>query len=487
LTDARDIAVVVLAAGLSTRFGSLHKALPEPFGVGLLERAAGVLRAIDVNKILVVTGARSDEVGAEARRLGLCSVYNENYSRGMGSSILTGLKAAGPGPAMILPVDAAFVSPRSVLAVMGRFRGMSGKSQEKAIIVPGHNGQLGHPPLLGPKIVEEALSGSIDNFQTIMAGFMPPDMAKTFVLGKIPRGSKGSEDQGPIRFLELRDLGVLSDIDGPEDFQAALKAKPRLPPWPTPRELWTLLELVDPGPFVKRHCLAVAKGALRLSLALRGVLGEAAVNPAKSFLGGLIHDVDRLKKNHEAKAAERILALGWPSLSRIVGSHKDIVFPAEENWEDSDLNAALAVYLTDKHYLETEFVSLKTRFMDKIESFQSEKAKAKAYQRLNLAQKVSAWFKDKLGYPPEEAILAPTEGLLETWAFAREREVERDFEREILSTNLSVKTGEIEEGEIEELERAEIEMEDLEKEELERAAMAKAAIKMAPLNGEAID
>jgi hypothetical protein len=139
---------------------------------------------------------------------------------------------------------------------------------------------------------------------------------------------------------------------------------------------------------------------LRLSLALTEARGEGEAAPGRAFLGGLIHDVDRDKKNHEAQAAARLAALGWPRLGRIVGQHKDLDWPPAAGWDLGDLRAAMAVYLADKYFVETEAATLAERFGAKIGSFDSPKARSKALARLARAEKVEAWFREALGLEP---------------------------------------------------------------------------------------
>jgi CTP:molybdopterin cytidylyltransferase MocA len=429
LRDSLDLTAIVLAAGRSTRFGDRHKALPEPYGVGLLARAATIFKTLGLTKVLVVTGYRAEEVGAEAERYNLATVYNAAFDQGMYSSILTGLAAAGPSPVLVLPVDAAFVSPQSVLAVIGLWRGLSSSDREMALILPAAKGLLGHPPLLGSKVAQTIPTLKVDNLRRAFLTFLPPGLGESFLLGQLPKNPPKS---GPVRFLELPDPGVLTDIDEPQDYALALEREQtpeeddlsyNLTPWPTPMELWALLELVRPGPWVQWHCLSVARGALRLGLALKEVLGPAVATPAKGFFGGLIHDVDRREKKHEAKAAARLMALGWPKLGRIVGQHKDPTWPPTNDWDPTDLNAALAVYLADKYYLETNFVSLKERFGSKIDFFTDLKAKDKALARLTLAQEVAAFFLERIKRDPATVVAQRTDHQLEVFADQLEKEI----------------------------------------------------------------
>jgi CTP:molybdopterin cytidylyltransferase MocA len=417
LSDSRDVTAIVLAAGRSSRFGDRHKALPEPFGVGLLARAAEIFDAIGLVRRLAVTGFRADEVGAEASRLGFKTVENRNFDNGMYSSILTGLSAAGRGPALILPVDASFVRPQSVLAVAGLWRSLSPAERAEAIVVPAHQGRCGHPPLLGAATIQKILGLQADNLRSALSVFFSPETAAAFQRGLAPRTTTF---QGPVRFLESPDAGVLTDVDEPADYEKALGQEYSLSSWPNPWEAWSLLELVDPGPLVPAHSLRVARGALRLGLALAAVGLE--IDPIKCFIAGIVHDVDRAKKKHEAQAEARLKNLGWPRLARIVGQHKDLAWPPAVDWAPDDLLTAMALYLADKYFLETEFVTLEERFGAKIDSFDNPKAQAKARARLANARKIEAYLQEKLGEDPRNVVGRRSQAEFEELAETLERE-----------------------------------------------------------------
>jgi CTP:molybdopterin cytidylyltransferase MocA len=367
--------------------------------VGLLPKTAESLKTLNLtNNSLVVTGHRAPEVAALAESFGLKTVHNAGFTQGMASSILTGLEAAADGPVMILPVDAALVSPQSILAVIGLFRSLTPKDQDAALIIPTHKGRCGHPPLLGPNLRKKILELKPTNLRVFLSGLLDPSWVSRYQEGLAPLDPPTN---GPIRFVERPDVGVLTDIDTPTDYEASLNLPVTLAPWPNPWDLFALLELVGPGQRVIRHSLGVAKGALRLSRSLKDKLGPQLVNPLLGFLGGLIHDVDRLEKKHEAQGEARLRAIGYPRLGRLVGQHKDLTWPpAANDWDLRDLYGAMALYLADKYLIETEFVSLSERFATKIDSFDNPKAKSKGQARLANALKVETWFRNKLGQEP---------------------------------------------------------------------------------------
>jgi hypothetical protein len=292
---------------------------------------------------------------------------------------------------------------------------MPAHDRDEAIVFPVYGGRTGHPPLLGQEVRKKVTNTDRTNLRDALAALMAPRLAEAFINGLAP---EEPPETGPFRFLSRPDEGLLTDIDTPEDFVRAQERKIVLEDWPKAEDLWTLLELVDPGPWVKRHSLAVARGALRLGLALIDVCPKGDVCPEFGFLGGLIHDVDRSSKNHEIKAKERLEALGWPELATIVGEHKDLTWPIEPGkWRKPVLYGAMSLYLADKFFMENNLVGLEERFGVKIDSFQAdEKAVRKAKVRLNIAQGTENWFRQKLGQEPLSVLARPSNNPLEELA-----------------------------------------------------------------------
>lgn len=88
-----NIAVVLLAAGASTRFGSPKLVVPIA-GVPLVRRAA--LAALEIGAdVVVVTGAHRALVEAQLADLHLRRMYNADWEDGMGRSIACGINALG--------------------------------------------------------------------------------------------------------------------------------------------------------------------------------------------------------------------------------------------------------------------------------------------------------------------------------------------------------------------------------------------------------
>ncbi|MCC2659221.1 MAG: 4-diphosphocytidyl-2C-methyl-D-erythritol synthase [Panacagrimonas sp.] len=90
-----SVAIVLLAAGTSSRFGSLKQVEVLDDGRSLVRRAADTALATGL-PLWVVTGAQDDRVRAELAGLSLRVVHNLDWASGMGGSLSCGVRAAEP-------------------------------------------------------------------------------------------------------------------------------------------------------------------------------------------------------------------------------------------------------------------------------------------------------------------------------------------------------------------------------------------------------
>lgn len=124
-------AVLILAAGASTRMGTPKQLLP--FGATtLLGHAVDAAQLADCGPVFVVLGANADEVAESLRGRMVTPVVNPNWSLGLGSSIAAGVSviaAAAPGARGVLILLAD--QPRIDADVIGRFI-------QRATERPGH-------------------------------------------------------------------------------------------------------------------------------------------------------------------------------------------------------------------------------------------------------------------------------------------------------------------------------------------------------------
>ena len=107
------VALLLLAAGASTRMGRPKQLLPY-HGRTLLHHAAETAVASGCAPLVLVTGALHEELTGEVSGLSIQAVRNQNWESGMASSIQTGLAAVAPAQpraVLIMLTDQPLVTP----------------------------------------------------------------------------------------------------------------------------------------------------------------------------------------------------------------------------------------------------------------------------------------------------------------------------------------------------------------------------------------
>jgi CTP:molybdopterin cytidylyltransferase MocA len=184
-------ALVVLAAGRSTRMGS-PKALVELDGRPLLEHLLAPRLLRDFGDVVVVLGHHAEALLPVVERSGYRHVVNPDPDRGRTGSVQTGLNAVRPGMRAIFiqPVDCPIILPATYLALAEAVSSFD-------VVIPSCDGKHGHPPLVSAEL-----------FPRIMAA--GPDAPLRDVL----RGAGVGR-----RYVEVDDPGVLVNVDRPEDLK----------------------------------------------------------------------------------------------------------------------------------------------------------------------------------------------------------------------------------------------------------------------------
>jgi molybdenum cofactor cytidylyltransferase len=180
------IAGLVLAAGAGTRFGGGEsKLLADLDGRPLVERSIAAACAVPaLERVVVVFGARADELLA-AVRLGRAEpVVCSEWARGQSASLRCGLDALDGAAKVIVTLgDAPLVSSR----VIALFAGEPGRT--RAV----YDGRPGHPVVLESEQIEALKSLSGD------------------------AGARDLLHGGPV--IEVGHLGSGRDVDTHEDLE----------------------------------------------------------------------------------------------------------------------------------------------------------------------------------------------------------------------------------------------------------------------------
>lgn len=195
-SESTDVAArasaVLAAAGASTRFGSA-KMLADAGGEPLLRRVARAFVGAGFCEVVVVLGARAEEVGRALEGLPVRKVVHSGWEAGMFSSVKAGLAALRLPSVRVAvsPADLPGLDPGIVYRIVSTARDVD----ETTLVVPVHDGRRGHPLVLPRRLVPRLLAW--------------PDDAKLSDLLSAPGLA--------VRAVEGFGPEVLRDVDRPGD------------------------------------------------------------------------------------------------------------------------------------------------------------------------------------------------------------------------------------------------------------------------------
>jgi molybdenum cofactor cytidylyltransferase len=170
-----------------------------PFGEAtVIEAVVGTAVASRVDRVLVVLGSDRDAVRAKLEPCGVDFAVNEDFAKGMLSSVQAGFRAlpADAAAAVVMLGVQPFLPARVVDAVVGAYR-----ASRKGIVIPIFRGRRGHPVLIDLKYREKVVA--LD----------PADGLRQFMRAH-------PEDIGEA---EVEDAAILRDMDTPEAYEDGVK------------------------------------------------------------------------------------------------------------------------------------------------------------------------------------------------------------------------------------------------------------------------
>lgn len=192
----KTIALAVLAAGASQRFGDADKLLAMWRGRPLLSHTLDIFtNAPFVRRVAIL---RPDANAAEdlCRKAGFAVLENAAAYTGIASSIALAAENCGDVDGLMIALgDMALIRPGAVNAVIAAFEG----APENAIVAPVFENRRGHPVLFAKAHIPAltALKGDRG------AGALIDQQADAFVAAPV------------------NDSGIFTDFDRPEDFTAS--------------------------------------------------------------------------------------------------------------------------------------------------------------------------------------------------------------------------------------------------------------------------
>ena len=148
------IAAILLAAGRSRRMGAFKPLLP--FGeCSVIESCINHLLEGGVEQIVVVVGARADEVRARIKHLPVQFAANTDTESEMSVSISRGVEQLQPdAEAVFIALADQPAIPPEIIGFLTKERGRTGAR----LIVPEYMGRGGHPVLIDLSFREELLA-----------------------------------------------------------------------------------------------------------------------------------------------------------------------------------------------------------------------------------------------------------------------------------------------------------------------------------------
>lgn len=192
--DFPRVAAIILAAGRSSRMGS-NKLTLLLEGKPVLRHIVDTVRLSKAHSITVVLGHEAEQVQALLGNDGISFVFNDQYRRGLSTSLKTGISAlpSDVDGAMIFLGDMPDISVELVDRMIADFE----LAKTRSIIVPKRDGRRGHPVLWGRDFFASLLEKA------------EGDVGGRYLI---------EEYSDSVRDIEVNYDDIFTDIDTPEEF-----------------------------------------------------------------------------------------------------------------------------------------------------------------------------------------------------------------------------------------------------------------------------
>lgn len=189
---APRIAALILAAGRSSRMGTLNKLLIIIDGKPMVRHVVDAVAAAAAAPLIVVTGHQHDQVQAALSGLPVTFIHNASYADGLSTSLKRGLAALPRqiDAVLICLGDMPLVTSTQINRLIAGFNPAEGRG----IVVPTWRGKRGNPVLWDKRYVAEMLD---------LAG----DAGARHLIGAYPEA---------VVEIEMEADSVLTDIDTPQ-------------------------------------------------------------------------------------------------------------------------------------------------------------------------------------------------------------------------------------------------------------------------------
>ncbi len=192
-----NICAIVLAAGESKRMKVPKMLLP--YGdKTIIEKVIESIIASGIENVMVVLGSAKDDILRVTEKLPVTNCYNENYKKGMLSSVKYGFSRVDEkcGAVLVFLGDQPGIETDVIKTLTEAYR-----NSGKGIVMPVYRNKRGHPLIIDSKyrgdIAQMDQSGTLRNLV-----------------------HKNAED---VLEVEVKTQSILKDIDNQEDYFNELK------------------------------------------------------------------------------------------------------------------------------------------------------------------------------------------------------------------------------------------------------------------------
>ncbi len=138
------VSAIVLAAGLSTRMGSKNKMLLPFAGKTVIEKVVDNIISSGIDELIVVTGRDALLVHDLLQHSPVKFIHNNDFAKGMTTSIQKGVHAANGNGYMICLGDMPFITSEEYKR-LGNFFEEKKLLDEACICIAGYKNQRGNP------------------------------------------------------------------------------------------------------------------------------------------------------------------------------------------------------------------------------------------------------------------------------------------------------------------------------------------------------
>lgn len=196
-----EIVAIILAAGESKRMNSPKMLLPFR-GKTIIETVIDNVIASEADRVIVVVGAEKDCLIEKINNYPVSYCYNENFRKGMLSSVKCGFRNLpfGTEAVLVFPGDQPMIPARIIDSVIDGYR-----NSKKGLVMPVFRGRRGHPLLISGRYCM-----MIENMEEETRLNDPDGQGLRMLLKKYP---------ADILEVEADTDEILRDIDTPADYQ----------------------------------------------------------------------------------------------------------------------------------------------------------------------------------------------------------------------------------------------------------------------------